>query len=192
MIVGIWSTFIKVSQRAEPCFGAQDFKRSTQWIMQMNTDIINPLSLFIRVKKWLSLNRLEVIHEQYLAVMEGIVAKNAKEQEEIAFYSREFLTYYARTSRLVAWRVVLYGVLYASIVVSILQFIPFLSVLAEIISWLGAYVGGIAFVLIFLATIRINVHLQRLQACLMPLVVLHQLNPKRDTRRSLHRLSRVI
>jgi small-conductance mechanosensitive channel len=155
------------------------------------------MSFITRVKKWLSLNKLEVIHEQYLAVRDDINPRNAREREEFEFYTKEFQRYYRKTERLGTIRVILYIILYATLAVGVLnllaQILPFLSFIAAFLELGGSLISsGIALALIFIITVRINVHLQRLQACLMPLIVMHQLNARRDTKRMLHRMSRVI
>jgi hypothetical protein len=146
-----------------------------------------------QVFKWLSLDRLGTMHKHYLSIRDELAPRSTKEREESDFFSQAFEDYYNRAAFLGKIRWLLYLFLYATVAINVLKLIPILRYLVGFIELGSALVGtGIAFVLIFLLTARINLHMQRMQQCLSHLIVLYHLNSRRDSARALENISTVI
>lgn len=148
---------------------------------------------FTRLRKWLSLNRLAILDTHYRALKEQAAPAGALEKEEFAFFTAEFERYHRKAERLAFYRVMFYVFLYATFAVSLLKLIPLLRFLVPFIELGGAFVGGgIAFIAIFLLSVKINMHIQRMEACMTHMVVFYHKNRKRDSRTALAQMSRVI
>jgi hypothetical protein len=150
-------------------------------------------SILDRIVKSFSFNRIGMMQEHYRAVREELAPKSSKDRNEAAFFTQEYERYYKKASRLMNVRVYLYVILYATLIVNLLKAIPFLSFIVGFIELGNAVIGtGIAAILVFLVTVKINLHLQRMQACMYHLVALYHQNAKRDTPRALERMRKVI
>jgi hypothetical protein len=148
---------------------------------------------FERFRKWLSFDRIGMMHTHYSVIKSQIAPKGQKEQAEFDLFTREYERYHRKATRLGKWRWILYAFLYAAIFVRVLAYIPFLRFLAPLFELGNAVVGGgLAVFLIFLLSVRINLHLQRMEACMLHLVPLYHQNPKRDTDAALKEIGKVI
>ncbi len=146
-----------------------------------------------RIKKWFSFNSLTILGEHYRAIKEQINPVSEAERHEVKYLSKEFERYYKKTVWLSHWRAFFYVLLYATFFTSVLKVIPFLKYLVEFIDIGNALIGsGIAIVLIFFFTIRINLNIVRMQGAMMHLVAIYSTNKKRDSKKALQRISRVI
>jgi hypothetical protein len=153
----------------------------------------NAMDVFTKLQKWLSFDRIGMMYEHYVAVHDQIKPRNALDKHEFEVFSRAFRRYHTKARRLGKWRFVFYMFLYAAVIVRVLAYIPVLEFLAPIFELGNALVGGgLAFVMIFLFTVRINLHLQRMEACMYHLTALYHQNPKRDSDKALRGIKRVI
>jgi|GEM_PF-4735600 len=146
-----------------------------------------------RVRKWFSLNRLTVLNEHYLAVKDELAPKSKAGAAEAAYLSTQFEKYHKKASLLANYRVLFYLILYATIFTSFLKVIPYLSILVTFIELSNALIGtSVAFIIIFLLSVKINMHYQRMQVCMTHLVSLYTQNNRRDATKALRRISRVV
>ena len=146
-----------------------------------------------KIRKWFSFNRIYIINEHYNAIRDELAPASESDKSEVKYLSQEFEKYAKRTNKLANWRVFFYVVLYATLFTSFLKVIPFLNFLVNFIELSNALLGStIAFIIIFLLTVRININIQRMQACMMHLVYFYSINKKRDSKKSFQRISRVI
>ena len=148
--------------------------------------------LFDGILKYLNMNRLSRAHRHYCAIREDLAQRTQKEREEAVFFSRKFERYHRRAQRLLTIRLLISPIVYATILVSLLQVFPLLRVLGTMLIGLNATLGAIGFGIMILLSIRINLQLQLMNQCLMHLVALYQANPRRDTERVLKALRRTL
>jgi len=148
---------------------------------------------FTRMVKWLSFNRIAILTVHYRALKAETTPRLAKEREEFSFFTTEFERYARKAEHLAFYRAILYIFLYATFAVSLLKILPVLRFLVPFIELGGAFIGGgIAFILIFLLSVKISMHLQRMEACMTHIVALYHKSPKRDSRKALAEISKVI
>ncbi len=146
-----------------------------------------------RALKRFNVNRVSRAQLHYDAIRGGLSQRTPRERDEASFFCRKFERYAARAQRLLTIRLLFSAVLYASIVVNVLQVIPFLHFLVEFIELGSSLVGtGLAFLAVMFLTMKINLYLQLMNQSLMHLTVLYQANPKRDTERAIRALRKTL
>lgn len=135
-----------------------------------------------KIVKGINLNRVSRAYLHYLAIKENLPSRTAKERDEAAFFGRKIERYYKQAQRLLTARLIFSAILYASILVNILQVIPFLHFLVEFVELGNSLVGtGLAFLAVMVLTLQINLKLQLINQSLAHVIALYQSNPKRDT-----------
>ncbi len=135
-----------------------------------------------KIVKGINLNRVSRAYLHFQAIKEDLPARNAKERNEVAFFSRKINRYYKQAQRLITIRLVFSSILYATILVNVLQVIPFLHFLVAFVELGSSLVGtGLAFLAVMILTLQINLKLQLMNQCLSHLIALYQSNPKRNT-----------
>lgn len=153
---------------------------------------------FDKIKKWFLFNRLTILNEQYKAVKEQTKPSCEADRLELNYLSQEFEKYHKRTTRLSNWRVFFYGVvLFAG---SLMPFVNFFVGLIDLgnvslgafLLLVAQYIIGIAFAIVFILTVRINLNIVRMQGALSHLVAIYSTNKKRDAKKTLQRIGKVI
>lgn len=146
-----------------------------------------------RALKRLNVNRISRAQLHYDAIRGGLSQRTSRERDEASFFCRKFERYAARAQRLLTIRLLFSAILYASIVVNVLQVIPILSFLVEFIEFGSAIIGtGVAFLIFMFLTMKINLYLQLMNQSLMHLTVLYHANPKRDTDKTIRALRKTL
>ena len=151
------------------------------------------LSLWDRLRKRLNFNRLDRMVQHYSAIKEQLAPKGANEKEEVEFFTREFERYAKITLRLSNIRWGFWVLLYAALLINVLQAIPFLRFLVAFVE-LGSAIFGttLLFIIVFLLSIKIRLNLEIMQDCLTHLIAFYYKNPKRQTKLTLERIAKVI
>lgn len=139
------------------------------------------LNAFERLTKVVYWSRLSRLKQHYVAIKSELRPRG-KELEEVIFFTNRFEYYSKKTNRLINVRFVFYLLLYATLVINIVKLIPFLSFLGAVLGVGSALFGStVAFVVIFLLTLRINLNLELMHDCLTHLIVIYHKNPKRKS-----------
>jgi hypothetical protein len=157
------------------------------------------------IAKRLSINRLGHLQGHYAAIRTSLPTQNVKDREEVVYFCAQFERYSTITTRLSKWRIILYILSVASVLVNLLillfaSAIKNLIILIPALSFLEPFTHLSNFsllttfiiIMIFLLNAKINLNLQIMQTCLSHLSTLYAKNPKRDTIEVTKALKRII
>lgn len=151
------------------------------------------LTWWDRIRKGVVTNRVSRMSTHYHAITEHIKPQGRKEQSEADYFKRRFEQYHTKAGWLIKIRLVLYALLYATIIVNFIKLIPLLQWLVPFIQ-LGSAIFGttVLVVLVLLITVRVNLYIELMNEALTHLIVLYHRNPRRDTDRMLVAVSKTL
>lgn len=151
------------------------------------------LTLWQRAYKKLTTNRIERMHMHYTAVCDELSFASPKDEAEALFFREKFARYHRFAVRTFVVHLISGIFLYASILVGVLKVIPVFSFLVTFIQVGSSVFGGIIAIVVFFWTrVRLNLYLDLMGQCLMHLVALYQRNPKRNTKKALNAINRMM